>query len=227
MRPLVVTAHLGAPCIPGGPILLDAILFAGLSSAMGADRPDGWEGLETIRAHAEGGGLPLARVETPHGWWWAASQAVPAGPEATVHKHRRPDLAAIERWTDARSVNVAAGPDKLLRIPHYYRPGWRVLRWTAVGDPGRVAAMLLRVPAVGRLVTDGWGWVDRWEVRSEDGPVASEYAQDLRLRHLPAAAVALGDLPRDPLPARRELPLRPPYHERGRAVTCWQIAREG
>lgn len=205
MIPLTVTAHLRTPCVPGGPLLLDGVLLAGLGEAMGAARADGWEDPAAVLRAAEEGALPLARVETPHGWWWAASQAVPLGPEATAHGHRRPALEALERWSSAPSVNIAAGPDKLLRIPVYYRPGWWTVQWTCVGDPERVAALLLRVGALGRRVTHGWGWVERWDVHA-GGPPLDQYARDPPPPPPPPRRRGLGG----PSPRRAPRPSRAP-----------------
>lgn len=227
MTPLSVVAYIASPCLPGGPLLLDGILLAGLGSTMGATRADGWaDATEVLRA-AAAGALPLARVNTPHGWWWAASQATPEGPEAISHAHRRPAYDLVERWTPAATLNHSAGPDKALRVPLYSRPAWTTIRWTAVGDPARVAHLLARVPGVGQRTTHGWGWVDRWEVTAmPDGPRPEQYAMDLALRHLPVSAVEDDVLRRFLGQVRRhELPLRPPYHARAAAVTCWQIAR--
>jgi hypothetical protein len=212
--PLTVIAHLGSPAILPGPLALDAPLYAGVGRRAGALEPSGWADF----AAAFDEPLPLARVETPAGWWWAVSAAVPVGPEALAHAHRRPCLEAAARWTSARSVNVAAGPDKALRLPLYYRPGQLALTWTCVGEAAGLLDLLCRVGGVGGRTSHGWGWVDRWTI-AEGGPPLADYATDLRLRHLPAAT-------RPQLPeghaVSRLLPLRSPYYDRSAAVPCWQ-----
>lgn len=85
MIPLTVTAHLHTPPIVREPILLDGVLTGALGISLGAERDDGWAEPEVVYASP----LPLARVETPAGWWYAASQATPHGPEQTHHAHRR------------------------------------------------------------------------------------------------------------------------------------------
>ena len=225
MIPLTVTAHLSAPCAPGGPLLLDGPLLAGLGASIGAARGDGWADQNEVYQVADAGGLALARVDTPHGWWWAASQAIPVGPEAVQHAHRRPAYDSIERWTTAASVNHSAGPDKALRVPVYTRSEWLTVTWTCVGDPRRIAALLAHVPGLGQRTTHGYGWVREWEIVT-GGPPLDDYARSLDLRHLPAGEVQPADLAPILSRVRRyELPLRPPYHDRMQSVTCWQVCR--
>lgn len=216
MTPLTVTAHLSTPPVVDRPLYLDALLYAGVGETMGAEREDGWAAEEDVLDQL----LPLARVETAYGWWWAASAVVPLGPERGGHLNRVPLVEEAGRWTTARTLNQAAGPDKRLRRPYYYRPGMTVLTWTCVGDPGAVAALLERVSGVGALRGHGHGWVRRWTV-SVGGPPVGAYASDLALRHLPVEVRPVG-LPSQVV--RRQVPLRPPYHRRRDAVTCLQIA---
>lgn len=216
MTPLTVRAHLDTPPVLDRPLYLDALLQAGLGEAMGRGREDGWEDPEVV----QGAPLPLARVETPHGWWWAASHVLPAGPEQQGHLNRVPLVEEYARWTDARSVSHGSGPDKRLRVPFYYRPGMLLLEWTCVGDLRQVARVLAHVPGVGRLRGHGHGWVRRWEV-VPGGPSLEDYGHDLALRHLPAEMRVT--LPRAVM--RRHMPLRPPYYQRRDAVPCWQLQR--
>lgn len=211
MVPLTVTAHLASPPVVDRPVYLDGVLLAGLGAMVG-DVDDA-----AVVAFAESGGLPLARVDTPHGWWWAASAVQPWGREERDHLNRVPLVEEAGRWTTARSVTQGSGPDKRLRVPHYSRPAMLRLAWACVGDPEAVGRLLARVPSVGRLTTHGHGWVTRWVVE-RGGPPLDAYASSVALRHLPVEVAA--DLP-DTV-SRRLLPLRPPYHARRNAVPCWQ-----
>lgn len=215
MTPLTVTAHLMSPPIVTGPLYLDGMLLAAIGARMGAAHPSGWADEALVLAEP----LPLARVETAHGWWWAASAVVPFGPEARGDLNRVPLVEEAGRWMAARTVNQQSGPDKRLRMPYYYRPGMLRLTWTCVGDPAEVKTLLGRVSGVGRVTGHGHGWVARWTVEL-GGPALAEYARDLRLRHLPATT--------PPPPAglawrQHQIPLRPPYHARRNAVRCRQV----
>lgn len=213
MTPLRVVAHLASPAILRDPPLLDGLLLAGEAARVAAERP-------LSLAEAEALPLPLARVETSNGWWWAASQASLSGPESLAHASRRPGIDLHSRLTRGRSLNVVSGPDKMLRVPLYYRPGMLRITWSCVGDLAGVARALSRVGGVGHRRTHGWGWVRRWEVEEDsDGPDFESYATDISVRHLPVDAV--GGLP-DGRVVRRRLPLTPPYWQGARAVDCWQ-----
>lgn len=213
MTPLTITAHLTTPPVCDRPLILDSILYAGLGALRGSQHPSGRADADAVFAED----LPLARVETPHGWWWAASQATPWGSERVFHLNRAPDYDGVARWTNARSMNHASGPDKRLRIPSYYRPQMMEITWTAFGDAEQVGWLLAWVSGVGRLVSHGWGLVLRWSIRRE-GPGLEAY-RDGSTRHVPV------QLPR-PEVARvttRSIPLRPPYYRRREGVPCWQV----
>lgn len=214
MEPLTITAHMGSAIVPGGPLFLDGILLFALGVEMGRAAPGGWEDARLVESQP----LPLARVETKHGWWYAASQATPVGPEAVTYAHKRPMAELAEVYCSDRSLNQAAGPDKALRIPLYRRIGWLGLQWTCVGDLERVAELLAGVWGLGRRVGHGYGWVWRWSV-ARGGPSVEQYAEDLALRHLPCAL----EPPVSRGAVLRQIPLTPPYHQRERAVACWQV----
>ncbi len=242
MIPLQVTAILTSAAIPaGGPILLDGILSAGLGGEMGSQRADKWADPAEVAEVIHSGSLPLARVEVGQDWWYCASQANPTGREELRHLHKRIPQNLLERYTTARNINIATGPDKSLRLPQYLRPEWMAPTWTCVGDPDRIASLLWRVAGLGKMTTHGNGWVREWRLstghivtpflgithgpaQSLDLPAPSEYARNLDLRHLPVEAVP--SLPTGRL-QRRTLPLRPPYHtghdpDASRARLCWQ-----
>lgn len=212
--PFTVVAELSTPPIVDRSLLLDGMLLGALGERMGAQRVDGWAAAEDVYALP----LPLARVESPHGWWWAASAAQPYGPEQQSHLNRVPLIEEYERWTTARSVTHGSGPDKRLRVPFYYRAGMFRLTWTGVGARSEVESLLALVPAVGRMRGHGHGWVRRWTV-TEGGPPLEAYGRDVGLRHLPAETrlpSCVGGV------TRRQIPLRPPYHRRADGVPCWQ-----
>lgn len=213
MTPLTVTAHLGSPASFDRPLMFDTILYAGLGRMRGAEHPSGRSD------DVWGEDIPLARVETEHGWWWAASQVTPEGDERQYHLNRAPDYEGNARWTNRGSLNHASGPDKRLRIPYYYRPGMLALTWTAFGDADAVGRLLAHVGGVGRQRTHGWGWVRRWEITRE-GPGLDAY-RSAAVRHVPTAFEPPVGLD---LQARR-MPLRPPYYRRREGVPCWQRVR--
>ena len=221
MKPLTVTAALAKPPACDQPLYLDGLLLFALGAEMGCAHPSGMVEPEAVYAAAEGGEMPLARVDTPAGWWWCASAAHLVGPERREHLVRRVALDAYARLTDRGSVGHKAGPDKMLRMPFFYRPSMLSLAWTCVGDLDRVTELLARVPSVGRHTTHGWGWVRSWTVH-EGGPGPSAYATDLRLRHLPADVDP--DVSGVSRWTSRRMPLRPPYYRRTEGVPCIQIA---
>lgn len=213
--PLTVTAELLSAPILDRPVYLDGLLLAGLGELLGSGRADGWEDPERICSFD----LPLDRVTTPYGWWWAASGVIPHGCQQVGHLNRVPLVEEAGRWTRQKSINQASGPDKRLRRPYYYRPEMLSLTWTCVGHPSGIAELLARVPAVGQVRGHGHGWIGRWRVE-RGGPALEAYGRDIRLRHLPA------EMPFDRsvgAVTRRQLPLRPPYHRRAQAVPCWQV----
>lgn len=192
--------------------MVDALLWAGVAERASAGCDSGWADVPDDRA------LPLARVETAYGWWWAASAVTPAGPEQGSHLNRVPLVEEMSRWTTARTITHGSGPDKRIRRPYYYRPGMLALTWACVGDAVEVAELLAHIGAVGSVRGHGHGWVRAWRVE-QGGPALDAYATDLRLRHLPAELrVAMPERV-----VRRQIPLRPPYHRRREAVPCWQV----
>lgn len=215
--PVTIEAELASPPVTIHPLLIDGILHYAAGAVAGLRAESGWAGSRELG----GMRLPLAQVHWHDRWWFAASQAVPVGPEARTYLHRRPATAAMERWTSAGSLNQGQGPDKALRVPVFRRIAMTRIRWTAVGDPTAIAYLLAHVHGIGNDSTHGHGWVKRWSV-TRGGPPLSHYAHDARLRHLPddAARYGLG-----PDARRTRLPLTPPYHERDRAVACTQVTR--
>lgn len=210
---LTVTAHLATPPALTWPLMLDALLLAGMGAKMGAAHPSGWVGEEEVLAAP----LPLARVEGGGAWWYACSQITPAGAQSLDFTNRVPMVEEAARLTTAGSLNVAAGPDKRLRTPIYYRPEMLRLTWTCIGDAAGVAELLQHVHGVGKMRTHGRGWVQRWEV-TRGGPGLDAYRLPAT-RHVPAS---LDLVPTEGIVTRRHLPLRPPYWMRRDAVECWQ-----
>lgn len=213
MKPLLIIAELSSPCVTSSPLLFDGLLMFGVGRMMGL-KADGW--VDPAEVYSQP--LPLDRVETEHGWWYAASQATPVGVEERTYSHRRASPSQLADWTCSKSVNRASGPDKNLRTPVYYYWAWRTVVWTAIGDSVEVAALLAHIPSVGARTTQGWGRVISWDVRTVEGPPLESYATDISLRHIPVAAVTPGRA----RVSRRNIPLTPPYHDRDRAEPCWQ-----
>lgn len=217
MGPFTATAELATAPVVTGPLMLDGLLVFGIGAEMGASHPSGVVEPEQVFAQD----LPLARVEGPDGlWWWAASQVTPWGREEQGHLHRRTMFDAAARWTSAKAINQAAGPDKMTRVPFYRRTEMMRLTWTGYGDVARVAALLQRLQSVGKLRTQGHGLVRSWSV-SDGGPPLEAYGTDVRLRHLPATAVR--SVPARAMLSQRLMPLRAPYYERNAIVPCVQV----
>ena len=216
MRPLQVTAVLAQPAVLKVPPVLDGLLLAGVAQLACRDLPGGIMPLE----EADVLPLPLARVETPVGWWWAASQATLWGREAVSWAHRRHAGNLAELLDGVKTIDTGAGPDKSLRVPLYARVEMMQVTWTCIGDPDAVAAALSYIDGIGARRTHGWGWVRQWMVDDDPKQLQLEdYATRPDLRHIPIGAL-------DTLPKGRvrlsQVPLRPPYHHIGAAVPCWQ-----
>lgn len=245
MTPLVVTAHLRSAARCAHPLLLDGILFGALGARMGLDAPGGWADPADVVAAVEAGKLPLDRVTTPAGWWYAASSAAPAGPEETIYVHRRFSQLIWEGYSAGGSVNVSTGPDKNLRTMKQIRPYWRAIRWYCYGNPEEIRDLLWRIGGVGDDVGHGAGAVDLWtlstghwcsphgergcgEPTGEAVPPVQDFEGDLLLRHMPVAQLRTVPLLPGLSIRRHRLPLRPPYHlghdrDAGRLVDCWQV----
>lgn len=234
MIPLLVECELDAAPLGRRPWYLDALLYWAIGERLGDAHPSGRADPAEVIAACDAGALPLARVDTSAGWWWAASAVWPQGREQMVHAHRRPPIELYRDLTAARSVNVASGPDKALRIPVYRQLDQRRLRWSCIGDEDAVRALVERIPALGSRRTQGHGLVrpGSWRVRPDrSGPALAAYAREVRLRHIPIALAPSALVPGARV-ARRALPLRPPYHGRGEApdappcpaIACVQIA---
>lgn len=213
LEPLTIRAHLrNPPLLSAGPVYLDALLLAGLGYCLGGMRGE-WIDPSEVASYP----LPLAKVETDAGWWYAASCARQTGPVRGHHFHRRPPTDVLLQLSSAKSVEIGTGPDKAFRLRAFRSIAVREMTWTCIGDARRIAPLLLRVVGVGAQ-SRHHGNVVRWEIE-EGGPPFAAYSGDLRLRHLPTRWAA-------PEEGSRlvSLPLRPPYYRTGvDAVDCWQI----
>jgi hypothetical protein len=200
-----------------------------MSQAVGGQRVDEKVVIADFEARA-----PLARVEGADGmWWWACSQLTPWGAEQRIHLHRRAPLPQIHKWTQARSVNLAVGGDKSLRLPHYTRPEMLDAVWTCIGEPTEIRALLNLIENVGKFAARGAGAVLDWTVEPDpEGPTLSAYASDPTLRHIPAGAVSWEAIERANalgFTQTSEHALRAPYwmRESERTTRCFQIASLG
>jgi hypothetical protein len=219
MKPLRVSIQLSSPPVLPYPPMLDGLLCFAQGTRMASD-----SGRTIPLEEIEAEGLPLARVESEAGWWWAASQATPYGPETSFHVNYRPSVEAQARWTREKRVNTASGPDKGLRGQHYARIGMLSLEWTCIGDRAEVEALLSWCTCVGKLGTQGHGAIKRISVQEDDtAPPLSAYGEDVYLRHLPVEVVR-GLPPADAQVLRRVLPLRPPYWRSDLHTPCLQVA---
>lgn len=217
MIPFTVTIRLCSPIAVADamPLRLDGLLMGALGCAMGSAHPDGWVDPAEVYAAP----LPLARVEAGGTWWYAASALPLSGPEVLHHRNRRPPVDEAERLTRVKSLNVAAGCDKALRVPYWTRPEMMTLRFTGVGDIAEVARILAHLTSVGKHGNAGHGWI-RWhdgiEV-TEGGPALDAYRSP-EVRPVPVASLARAPAGRH---AIRSQPVRPPYWSKVGAVPCW------
>lgn len=242
MSAFTATAYLRQPATCKHPPMLDALLYVGLHRRLSGLDPVRWPGPAPLPEIFQLD-LPLAKVESPHGWWWAASQATPRGPEAVRHEHRRPPIEGYARHQrpDRRGrvakVSRKVGPDKALRVPVHTRSGWWTPTWTGVIDAERasdvgclleidgspldiVQALLRLVPSIGARTNGGHGAISYWEV-VPGGPALASYSADLSVRHLPVSSAAFDALATVGHVVRRQIPLRPPYYSRD-VVDCLQ-----
>lgn len=214
MVPLRVRAELTSAPVMRNPIYLDALLLYGLGMCMGAARADGIEDPARVLSVP----LPLAKVEDDRGWWYAASMVLPHGREQIGYVNRRPATEMLVQYSRAGRIDIGSGPDKALHIPYYRRFEVMSLEWTCIGDPDRIAPLLLQVHRLGAL-SKAHGWVKRWSVDEDpSAPTLDAYRTDARLRHLPLPCPKTGDGPF----RVQIMALTPPYHDRARAVPCLQ-----
>lgn len=213
MTPLTITAFMGSSPMLKEPPRIDAVLYFATGRRLGFASPD----RIVPQSEVDATPLPLARVETASGWWYAASQATPWGTEEPVYTHKRAPLQQAVMWTTQKSINVAAGPDKSLRKRSYCRPEMMDIRWHCVGDKAEICALLAIVPGIGAQTTHGYGWVRDWRVE-DGGPPLEAYRSSVDLRHIPVAEI--GRFPTDGAFTVRQMPLRPPYWSRDGLVSC-------
>lgn len=144
-------------------------------------------------------------------WGWCAS----AVDESTwlargvLEIRKKPDLARMRRYTEAKSANLGAGPMKAydLRIPTVAALD---VVWFAHGDPDRVRHLLTEfVPSIGKKRSTGNGRVREWIVEpcAEDRSVCAP--DGAPTRRLPVGAIA---------GPRGHGAIRPPYYHHTRMV---------
>jgi len=134
---------------------------------------------------------------------------------------KKPSFAELARYSDAPSVNVAAGAMKAYDLALPTVQAHRV-RWYALGNPDAVAHLLrTHVRALGRKRGTGWGLVDSWEVepRAEDWSVERWEPQSetlILMRRMPRECRFEG---RQSIAA-----IRPPYFHASRCVPTTEPA---
>jgi len=215
-RKIIVRALLeSAPQIKDT-VPLDALLLYGMGARMSSELGGITIPTEEVIAQP----LPLARVSGRGAdWWHACSTVYATGLEERRHIHRRAPVHLYTAFTDAKSVNIASGPDKSVRKAAFTRTEMLVLYWVAVGDPAEVATLLSFVRAIGSGRAQGMGLVRDWEVRTYDqGPDLEEYGRNPRLRELPTYVCRP-----DGAFMRRQVRLRPPYYSPLDRVECWRL----
>lgn len=153
-------------------------------------------------------------------WGWCCSAADESSwaARSKLEIRKKPDLARMTRYTDAKSANLSSGHMKAydLTVPTVFA---REVTWFAHGDVDRVRHLLATyVPALGKKRNIGSGTVREWIVREEPGArddVAIHQDGKLR-RRMPVGAVT-GE-------AVRAGAIRPPYYHHTRIVMCEEPA---
>lgn len=151
------------------------------------------------------------RDRTARLWGWCASAAAETawGVRSKLEVRKRPDLARMARYTDAKAANLGAGHMKAydLAVPTVFA---REVVWHAHGDLERVAALLTRfVPAIGKKRNLGSGTVREWRVE----PCADDHstiADGAPMRRLPFGCASAS--------STRVGAIRPPYYHHTRLV---------
>lgn len=156
----------------------------------------------------------------PQLWGWccsAADEASWAG-RGKLEVRKKPDLARMTRYTDAKTANLSSGHMKAydLTVPTVFA---REVTWFAHGDVDKVRHLLATyVPAIGKKRNIGSGTVREWIVREE--PDARDDLALVRngrlMRRMPVGAVT-GEL-------ARAGSIRPPYYHHTRMVMCEEPA---
>lgn len=150
----------------------------------------------------------------PQLWGWACSAADESSWTARgkIEVRKKPDLARMTRYTDARSAHLSTGHMKAydLAFPTVFA---REVTWFAHGDVDKVRYLLSTfVPAIGKKRNIGGGTVREWVVSEEPGARDDLAIHDdgkLR-RRMPAGAIGGHSL--------RAGAIRPPYYHHTRVV---------
>jgi hypothetical protein len=143
-------------------------------------------------------------------WGWCASAA---DDEAWLRRGKReyrkkPDLARMSRYTDAKSAHLSSGHMKAYDLAFPTVLAAQVV-WHAIGDVDKVRALLQRhIYAIGKKRGTGAGRVREWVVESEDLD-RSVMVDGVLARRMPA-----GSAPGSP----RFGSIRPPYHSNSRSL---------
>ena len=111
---------------------------------------------------------PLQRVDSPHGWYYAASFAQWDTPMVTGvdYWNKRGDwdkLADLVDWGATKKVETRKGRYKAYHTAIEYRHALRVW-WFVVGDRDEIARLLRFATHIGKKSAQGWGAVLSWKV---------------------------------------------------------------
>lgn len=137
----------------------------------------------------------------------AADESAWSG-RSVLEVRKKPELGKMRRYTDAKSINIGAGPLKAydLKIPTVIA---LEIEWFAHGDPDHVRHLLTEhVQAIGKKRNIGCGVVKRWVVEPCDVD-RSTVVDGMARRRLPAGAAA---------GAPGHGSIRAPYYHHTRAV---------
>lgn len=102
-------------------------------------------------------------------WGWACTPHIPVPAAHTaVATRRRPPVDAMARYSPDRRQHLGAGPYKAR--DHVHPAAWiGAITWWALGDPQRVADLLVRARHIGRLGRHGYGRIRKVEVTEHIG----------------------------------------------------------
>jgi CRISPR type IV-associated protein Csf3 len=180
LRPLHVVAQMAEPvAYLGDGMTFDGILAAALMRDLPYELTSKWPTATRDEPWLRDLELPLARWSMPYAkpchpnlrdpegnvWGWHASSVFADWQvRGRIEVRKMPAVHEMERWSDAKNVDISAGRYKAhdLKLPARFATE---LHWFVVGRSGRIQRLLEQhITSVGRKVGHGNGRVLAWRV---------------------------------------------------------------
>lgn len=234
MESIIITATLGSDILRYGddPMMLDGPLQWSACMAMPEEERPGvgkdfampvgtWSCPDDGKSHES------VLNEEGRIWGWQVSRVYAKWMHRHPHRFRKkPPLAALRQFSDAKSVNIAAGAYKGVDLA--FEGVWADhVTWYAFGDRNGVAELLERVTHLGKKHNLGWGRVKAWTVESGPGDIDWEtmrWTTGGRQLVRPMPVLWTHAVDADGPALRRSV--RPPYWLPSRLVTCVGVRDE-